>query len=291
MTPEEQAALDAEQEKQIRDLATQITQMSRLGFDPMTIRKGIIAAVNDTSSPPTVAINISGDETTLVSQVRTLNNYTPLVGQTVLVAKQGAEIFLLGAIAATNPTGVNTATDNGWNRATLTAGSHGGNSNGDIYYRRVMDHGSWKMQWRGGWNVSGTTVITGLDPDYCPSSLRSVPAARNASGLVVMAKLDFASDGSVTLAGGTLTGTTTTEGGQSTSGASPGTSSHGGHAHGIDWDGSVYNANHNHFGATFSGGSHNHTVDNHWHGNGNHNHDLSVTAPTWVSFNGVEYFL
>ena len=100
MTPEEQAALDAAQEKQIRELASQITQMAKLGFDPMTVRKGVVAAVADTTTPPTVSINISGDTTTLVSQVRTLNNYTPVVGQTVLIGKQGTEIFLLGAISS-----------------------------------------------------------------------------------------------------------------------------------------------------------------------------------------------
>ncbi len=300
MTPEEQAALDAAQEKEIRDLAAQITQMAKLGFDPMTIRKATIASVNDTSSPPTVGINISGDNETLVSQVRTLNNYTPLMGQTVLLAKQGTEIFIFGAIAANNPASVNNETDNGWKRASLAAGSHGGNGNGDIYYRRVLDHGAWKMQWRGGWNASGTTIVTGLDPDYRPSSLRSLAAARNSNGLSTTLKVDFGTDGSVTLAGSSLTAnldinasapggytsfvsshshgvSVSTSGSGGTGGASAGTA----HTHGVSVSTSGS-------GSTSSNGGHDHSisVNSHFHGG-----TVSTDSPTWVSLNGLEYFL
>lgn len=272
MTPEEQAAMGAAQEKEIRDLAVQIAQLTKLGFDPMTIRKGIVAAVVDNASPPSVSINISGDTETLVTQVRTLNNFTPLAGQTVLVAKQGTEVFILGAIAATTPMGVNTTTDNGWIRATLAAGSHNGNSNGDIYYRRVLDHGSWKMQWRGGWNASGTTLVTGLDADYRPSSKRSVVAPRQAVDSLAL-QWDFQTDGSVTLVGPT-----------EAPGGSAASVSHNhsatGHSHGVDFD-----VGHNHFGSTLGSAdginstSHSHTVT------------VTVASPTWVGLNGVEYFL
>jgi hypothetical protein len=278
VTPEEQAAMDASQEKQIRELAAQIGQMSKLGFDPMTIRKGIIAAVSDTTSPPTVALNISGDTETLIDQVRTLNNYTPIVGQTVLVAKQGTEIFLLGAISAASPFNVGAfgGSDNGWQQATLTNGSHGGNSNGNIYYRRVLDHGSWKMQWRGGWSPGGATTMIGsanaLDTDFRPGSLRSLLCARDATGSVAV-KLDFQADGQVVMIGGTTgpslsipsvsmnySGGTDGQlfGYQSLAGSDLG------HYHGC----SGTTAGHSHVGAT-----------------------STVTAPTWVSLNGIEYFL
>lgn len=283
MTPEEQAAMDAAQEKQIRELAAQITQMSKLGFDPLTIRKGIVASVNDATSPPTVSINISGDTSTLVAQVRTLNNYTPLVGQTVLVAKQGTEIFLLGSIASVNPTGTTTtmASTSGWIKATLTNGTHGANGNGDIYYRRVMDHGSWKMQWRGGWGPAGATAMIdtadALDPDYRPSSTRSVVAARNQVGTNAV-YFNFLANGEVDMIGGTTAPTL------DINSSSPGTSSNGSHAHGYfdDWDGLGSGSN----DSTGSEGSHSHTVNSHFHGG-----SVTVAAPTFVSLNGIEYFL
>lgn len=278
MTPEEQAAADAEQIKQLRDLAAEMVRLSKLGFDPLTVRKGIIAAVADTTTPPTVSINISGDETTLVSQVRTLNNYTPVVGQTVLIGKQGTEIFLLGAISAANPTSVNNTTDNGWIRADLDNGSHGGNSNGDVYYRRVMDHGSWKMQWRGGWAPGGaTTMITGLDPDYRPTSLRSLLCARALTGSVA-AQLDFKSDGSVVLTGGstTVTSATVSLGGS--------TDGDGDHSHGIS---DTYGASGEFVQSdgTSTNGYHSHS----WSDSASHTHTPS--APAWISLNGLEYFL
>jgi hypothetical protein len=280
VTPEEQAALDASQEKQLRDLAAQIAQMSKLGFDPMTIRKGVIAAVNDTTAPPTVSINVSGDTSTIVSQVRTLNNYTPLVGQTILLAKQGTEIFILGAIAAGSPLAVNSETDNGWKKATLEAGSHGGNGNGDVYYRRVLDHGSWKMQWRGGWNVSGTTIITGLDPDYRPTSLRSLPAARSANGAATV-KVDFQTNGNVVIVGYDAVPSVNS---LSVGGLSGSTSSISSHSHGISFD----LGTHDHFGATTAAGGHSHSVGTDGH---DHTVTVDVSAPTWVSLNGLEYFL
>jgi hypothetical protein len=287
VTPEEQAAYDAEQDKQLRDLAAQMAQMSKLGFDPMTMRKAIIGSVSDTTSPPTVSLNISGDTDTLVTQVRTMNNFTPLVGQTVLLAKQGTEIFLLGAIAATNPYSVGGAgtTDNGWQQATITNGSHGGNSNGNIYFRRVLDHGSWKMQWRGGWAPGGSTILIGaanaLDTDFRPSSKRSVLAAREVQTGATALQFDFNTDGTVTLVGAT----TAPAGGSSAPGGTTDT---------VD---PIDNTTVALSGYLSQGGSdlgHSHgVVGGHWHDIfvNSHSHSITVTAPTWVSLNGVEYFL
>ena len=284
MTPEEAAAIEAAQERQLRDLATQIAQMTKLGFDPLTIRKGTIAAVNDFADPPTVSINISGDTETLVSAVRTLNNYTPLVGQTVLIAKQGTEIFLLGSIASVNPrsTAASSEEDNGWIKATLTNGTHGGGDN-DVYYRRVMDHGSWKMQWRGVWNPGGQSFMintaNALDPNFRPTSYRAVSAARNITtnadqGLPTV-RLDFVADGTVRYY-------TDRPGISSTS---VGTSSNGSHSHYFadTWGstGASYSDD-----ETGSAGSHSHTVNDHAHGGA-----TVVDAPTWISLNGVEYYL
>lgn len=265
MTPEEQAALDAAQEKQIRDLAQQITQMTKLGFDPLTIRKGVVAAVNDASNPPTVSINLSGDTTTLVAEVRTLNNYTPVVNQTVLVAKQGTEIFLLGSIASVNPNGnpVNQETSTGWIKATLTNGSHNGNTNGDIYYRRILDHGTWKMQWRGGWIPSGSVMLidtaNALDPDFRPPSKRTVLAARETQTGAIACQFDFHTNGTVAMVGSTY----------STQLVDP-----------PDYTDTRLSGYLSQAGSDL-GHSHNVLAS----------HDHTASAPAWVSLSGIEYFL
>jgi hypothetical protein len=283
VTPEEAAAHEAQVDQQLRDLATQIAQQAKLGFDPTTIRKGIITGVSE-GPPPTVSINLSGDTGTLISEVATLNNYTPLVGQTVLVAKQGTEIFLLGSIAAVVPrsvSGSSSSTD-GWVKATLTNGTHGGNDN-DVYYRRIMDNGSWKMQWRGVWNPGGQTFMINtadaLDTDYRPTSYRALAAARDVTSStdrLATVRMDFAADGTIRYYSAAPA--------LDINPSSPGTSDNGSHAHGYfdDWDGVGSGSN----DTTNSGGSHSHTVDSHYHGG-----SISVAAPTWISLNGLEYFL
>jgi hypothetical protein len=273
VTPEEQAAYDAQQDKLLRDLASQIAGMTKLPFDPGTVRKGIIAAVDDAAAPPTVSINISGDTSTLISQIRTLNNYTPLPGQTVLVFKQGTDIFLLGAIAAGSPFAKTDTSDNGWIQADLSNGSHGGNSNGNIYYRRIMDHGSWKMQWRGAWNVSGTSMIASakaLSADYRPASKVSVIAARTATHSNAVG-WDFNTDGTVTLVGPTVAPSSVADGDFSV----------GSHAHAYD-DNYGLSAEFFLSDSTYTAGG---------FSVGTHNHSISVSSPTWASLNGIEYFL
>lgn len=280
MTPEEQAAMDAAQEKAIRELATQITQMTKLGFDPLTVRKGIIAGINDATSPPTISINISGDTTTLVSQVRTMNNYTPLVNQTVLVAKQGAEIFLLGSIASVNPAGNAAASEdtNGWTKAELSNGTHGGASGeADVHYRRIMDHGSWKMQWRGWWNTSAATTMIaagGLETDYRPSTTRYLAAAREATGAVTI-RLAFLANGSVVAASSapTLSIASVNVGTDSANTASTVSHSHGG---------AVATST-----ITHDDGFHSHTTNSHSHSGST----ATVSYPSWICLDGIEYFL
>lgn len=272
MTPEESAA----QERELRELAAMISKMGKLDFDPMTVRKGVVASVNDFADPPTVSINISGDTNTLVSQVRTLNNYTPVVGQTVLVAKQGTEIFLLGSIASINPRSTTdaTLTGNGWIKADLSNGSHGSGEHA-VHYRRVLDHGSWKMQWRGLWNTSGSTTMIdsgdALDPNYRPTSYRAVVCARQSAGAVTI-RLDFNANGTVEVLTGTP-GISSTSMGTS----SANTSSTVSHSHGGEVSTSTI---------THNDGSHSHSVNSHSHGG-----LVLIDYPSWISLNGVEYFL
>lgn len=294
MTPEEQVAHDAEVEKQLRDLATQIADMTKLGFDPMTIRKGIIASVSDATSPPTVSLNISGDVGTLVSEVRLLNNYTPLVGQTVLLAKQGTEIFLLGSIASDNPhvAAQSSESGNGWTTLSPSNGSSGSGDNA-IRYRRVMDHGSWKMQWRGEWNPAGssTMIASGqaLDTDYRPGGRRALAAARDASGATTL-RMEFSSDGTVTMWQSAPTINNTGDIGTST--GSAGSFSIGSHSHGYDdnygANGEFISSDGTYSAGGFSVGSHTHAGYTVTH---NHGGTTQIAAPSWISLNGLEYFL
>lgn len=282
----ESAALSTALDIQLRDLATTMGNMVDKAVSAgFTIRKAIITQVNALSVPPTVSLNISGDTQTSVDEVRMMNNYTPLVGQTVLLAKQKSEILILGAVATSGGTDVGPV-DTGWKKATLAAGSHSGNGNGDIYYRRVLDHGSWKMEWRGGWNVSGTNIIAALDPDYRPTSKRSILVARDVQGGSNVAQVDFTSDGKATLVGGLTSPNSagshthfvdigvdvgvSASGSNTTGGASAGTAHTHGFSVGVDGSGSGEAA-----GTSNSGGSHQHNVNN----------------PTWISLNGVSYYL
>jgi hypothetical protein len=284
-TPEETRAINnAFSDEEILALAKQIQESGALGFEPVTLVKGTITAVANTGSPPTVTINISGDTTTPVGQVRLMNNYSPVVGHTVIIAKMGPDIVVLGHIAdlaanvATNGAG-------GWIKADISNGTHNADSQGDVFYRRILDHGSWKMQWQGGWGVSGTFVIDtakALPAEYRPRVKRPVTAARQFSTGAIACHAVFHTDGRVEIQGMTQainTASVSGDVGFSSGGGTSVTDTSHNHA---DWEGF----------ATFT------TFMSHSHSDGGHDHSFfggghthPVTAPSWVSFNGLEYFL
>lgn len=283
---EARAIANAYSDEEIRSLAQAVLKSGELGFDPTTLVKGIIAAVDTAGSPPTVSIQISGDTATTIASVRVMNNYSPVTGDTVLIAKQGADIVVLGHIADLGGKVVANGAG-GWVLATLSAGSHNGNSMGSVYYRRILDHGSWKMQWRGGWAASGTLMInTGqaLATEFRPVEKRSVLAARQFQTGLVACQVDFHTDGRVE-----LTGSTQAAGLSTNVSGDVGVTSIGGggiadtsHNH-ADWEGfATFTTfmSHSHGG----GGGHDHSFFG-----GGHTHP--VTAPTWVSLHNVEYFL
>lgn len=252
-------------------LLAQELNKPQLQFDPTNIRKGIITSFESGGSPPTVTLNISGDTTTSIAGVRFIDSYTPVVGDTVLILKQGADIMVLGHIAEAGST---------WTQATLASGfSHNGNSNGNLEYRRVFDRGSWKMQWRGSVSrTSNTTVISALGTDFRPASRRTVMAPRDADGQNDV-KVDFNTDGSVSLVGTTTGGGSHTHSGPShTHGSTGGAGDSHVHSHGGAVTSTSFVETHTHTtgsggtGSTGSGGG-------------------STPAPSWISFNGIEYFL
>lgn len=240
------AAAQAAQTDAIRELAAEIAKQAVLDFDPATIRKGVVTAIADTATPPTISVQISGDTTTTIDGVRYIDSYAPVVGDTALIIKQGTDLVALGQIAAAFSASV-------WTVVTLGAGfGHNGNANGNVRYRKVWDNGSPKMQWKGAATRSSGTIVvsTPLVSTHRPVEKRSIIVARTAIGGSNTVKLDFETDGTVTLVGGT------------TAPAGGTTDAESGHGHGID------NNDHDHGGGVSSEGSHTHGIANNDHNHG-----------------------
>ncbi|MGW2206748.1 hypothetical protein [Streptomyces sp. NPDC001774] len=270
-------------------LASEIYRIASPAADFATLRKAVVTSVDTASTPPVLGVQVSGD-TNSVQGVRFMDNWTPRVGATVVLIKQGSDICAWGHVA-------DQAGSGHWQNVTLASGfSHDGNSNGNVQYRRVYDNGSWKMQWRGGAGLTGTptTILnSALSAEFRPSSKRSVLVARNVQGgSPLSAQIDFATDGTALLivsptvgnAGGAQS-TSSVDPVDSTTNESPGTDS----VDPVDSTTSVQfipmDLGHDHFNAAHSHGvtgAHSHTVSDHTH---------SVTHPSSISFNNVEYFL
>lgn len=260
-------------DEEIRQLARALNVQQQ---DALSGRKATIDTISlgDASTAPTVQVNLGG---ILIPGVRLAASYTPNVGDTVLLLKQGNEFFAAFKIQDKG-TAVANSLDGGWTKVTFNSGhGHNGNSNGDVLYRRVLDNGAWKMQWQGAMTLGASdTLVSGgnaLAADWRPKSRRTVVVARDATDALSV-KLDFNTDGTIALVGATL--------GQSISSTSPGTdsaltSSYVEHSHG----GAVAVA-----GITHNDGYHSHTVNSHSHGGA-----TTVARPAYVTFNSIEYFL
>lgn len=174
---------DTPTDQDVRDLATQLTA-PQLSFDPADVRKGIIAAVAATASPPSVSLTLSGDDT-VIPGVVALDSYSPVVGDTVLVIKQGTNIFVLGQL---NDTGV--GVENGWQTV------------GGVSYRVVIDNGDQRVQFKGSYAASGTSLFT-LPSGYAPSVTRTILCGRDGESTSVLVQI--ATSGAVTVVNGTVT--------------------------------------------------------------------------------------
>lgn len=306
IVPEEAAAQDQAAHDQtaesaqllaIRELATEIAKQAVLDFDPATIRKGVITAIADTSAPPTISVQISGDTTTTIDGICYITSYVPVVGDIALIIKQGTDLVALGNIAAA-------FSASAWTVVTLGAGfTHNGNSNGNVRYRKVWDNGSPKMQWKGAASrSSGTAVLSvPLASGYRPVERRSVIVSRTAAGGSNVVKLDFDTDGTVNMVGGTTAPLSATP--------DDSVHNHGSHGHSVPTSnqqniGSTSSTSntHHHAGGAGQDVSHTHDLD-HTHAIGGtgsatpndstHNHGghiHTVDDPVWISFN-IEYFL
>lgn len=270
----------------VRELATQITA-SQLSFDPSTIRKAVVTGIDlgGASTPPTVTVNISGDTSVPIVGVRLSDDYSPQIGDTVLILKQGSEVFCLTHIADQGSK-VASSDTGGWTLASLSGGlSHNGNSNGNLMYRRTLEDGCWKMQWKGGiagTAITGTILSAGLSTDFRPATKQSLITAREIQSGSNVIGLDFRTDGQVEVVGSTTAPFTQT----------PNDSTHG---HSSDYGGNHYHqyedTGHNPTTRNSYGESndHNHGIFSSTHNHGGHHHD--VNGPNWISFGNVEYFL
>lgn len=255
---------------EIRELAKELGKPA-LPFDPATVRKGQITAVDNTTA--TVTITLSGSDVA-VPGLSYMDSYSPVVGDVVHVVQQANTGFVLGTV-------MTVAASGGWTNATMntgwTAGSVGRGST--LQWRRILDNGSPKMQWRGTCTrSSGVTneIAVGIPADSRPAVQIPILVARYPLGGRNDVVVNFNIDGSVGISGydtPTLATTATNQAG-------------GEHYHHIGQPDLVHNpgVHGDSFGAEPI--NHTHVQDAHVHGA-----NLTAGSLTWVSFDGVEYFL
>lgn len=280
-TPEEAAAAQeaanaaaaaAAQAESVRALATEIQNQIVSDIDPCTQVKGVITASAATGTPPTVSLTLSGS-TTVIDGVRYLDSYSPVVGDTVEILKQVSSIVVLGQLNNTPPA----PASNGWQ------------TSGGVSYRKVLDNGDFKVQFKGSFTVSGTSLFT-MGSDYFPSVTRTFTAGRNGKATSVLVQVS--TSGAVTLVGGTQTLGTTDPGGNganatglntgmggngaNATGLNTGSGGNGANATGLSTGSGGHGANATglNTGGASAGTAHVHSMNNHGHSIDSHSHDL-----------------
>lgn len=85
----------------LRQLAAEM-QKDSLSFDPANLRKATVTAVSLASTPPTITVQLSGDTTVSIPNVRVHQSYlVPAVNDQALILKQGTDLLAWGTVAAT----------------------------------------------------------------------------------------------------------------------------------------------------------------------------------------------
>lgn len=253
-------------------------------FDACVFVKGVVTAV----SLPSVSVQIGGDTTTTISGVRFLDHYSPVVGDTVFISKQGSEIVIHGQMAVTQA-----ASAHGWtNLPSLTSGL-ALDVVDPAQYRLVLDHGSKMIQLRGKIVVNSGT----------PTTLWTFPAGElrpslNMGPLVIARNSTHAT---TVLLFPNQNGTMTIEGQTSTADFSPANTGGPSTNNTSYQDGGFGGSPSFPFNSTrwteFANGpdSHRHDVTGHAHNMSSHTHGMShthaVSYPTNFSLNGVQYHL
>lgn len=291
-------SLEARQHDEIRTLASALAKEDQVGA---LVLKGVVTVVDLTGAPPTISINLSGDSSTTIGAVRFIDSYSPVVGDTVLIVKQGADLFALGQMNSVT----GSPSENGWVTPSLGSGftTHGIDP---VRYRVVVRDGDRIVEMRGGVTVSGTPTALWTMPAGVRPVVNLLPllVARDTAGGSNVAQLQVNSNGTMVLAGATTGGGTTGQPNDATTGTSSigvtvnstvfNTSNHTGHQH---WLSDYCGGPPRDFTPDGGNGAHSHTVGAHGHGMAHtHEHPHTHTAPavihpTLLSFNGVSYVL
>lgn len=295
---QESAAASAAVHTQARELATTLAATPQISA--MCV-KGVVTSVVNPGVPPTISVQIGGDTTTTIDNVRFIDSYSPVVGDTCLLIKQESGVFALGQM-----NDFSTVAECGWTAPTLGSGFVT-NTNDPVLWRMVVEHGTNMIQLRGRVEITGSPTALWTMPVGCRPLFNIAPllAARdpisnntgsNAIQIAVMAS------GAITLVGGNV-GIAAAGTADLRTGVDPGTANTNSVTPGNTGNTDV---NHTHFssndGNYVSGTqttqintgftNHNHTSAAHNHIGGQHQHALfNVTYPDYVSFNGVSYFL
>lgn len=294
---QQQAAAETQTREQVRSLAgALVTDTTACAM----LIKGVVTAVDLVASPPSITCQLEGDTTTSVPGIVFIDSYSPVVGDTVQIIKQGNSIVAIGQV---NDTGTGTA--NGWITPSLAANfTTNGNGYGPLQYRVVVDNGERKLQFRGAVSYTGSSdvqifvLVTDARPTTKRNALVSRPHWQGANAMQV----EFLTTGEVMMVGGTGVGVTgiASSGSGTTNSVDPNDNTtgvnnpYGGFSGGGDPQTSgptiVVNSGdtaHQHLFNHVHGitGSHSHTTPNHTHT------VETVDTPDWISFNGVEIFL
>jgi hypothetical protein len=145
---QEQAQLEATQHEQISSIARALATPKTSACAELI--KGVVTAY----TYPYLTVQIGGDTATSIDQVRHLEAYSPVVGDTVTMVKQGADILAIGRVNTTTAS----PTLNGWVQPTLATGFV--HSADPIRYRVINDHGDLSLQMRGSCTMTGSVVYS-----------------------------------------------------------------------------------------------------------------------------------
>lgn len=285
-----QIAAQAQMRSQTQSLAEALIPQTQPGA---ILVKGKVVAWS-TGFPPTVTIQLGGDASSQIAAVRYVDSYTPVVGDTVIIAKQGAEILVLGKVHEFYD---NQPAKNGWlplNPQTTWNGSN--NTSTPPLWRRVFDHGERKIQmqgrvWRSSGNPTGTIIAT-LPAGYRPGIVRTLMAARENFGGANEVQLNITPNGNIEVVGHTLSTATAQHGGVDTNNVDLKhwhKVDHSGNHLDNDWTSDPYSGIWTgvlgYPGGLGSGGmQHRHTTNS-----ATHSHTAGF--PGWISLDGIEFFL
>lgn len=188
----------------VAQLAAQLATATTAATPQPTVVQGVIVSWQNTATPPTVTITLSGD-TTQIPGIQYVTQYTPVVGDVVQIIKQNGSLLVMGTLTA------GAASGQGWNTTSISG----------ISYRLNTDNGTQYVEFMGNGTATGSTLFT-LPAGFRPSGTRETVLVLASVGLVI---LTIATSGACTIA---------VPPGGSGSTSSDGTGSSTGHSHSVN---------------------------------------------------------